>query len=114
MSTSAHILALGPYDPQIADCLEYPPGWYGDTKPGSVVFAEFFEVYTRDGAQELARAFGAQLWGFSTHELVPANFEAAAASLGEMFGEDELAHNLQQLCQLAAVPGWRFFFRLDC
>lgn len=69
MGMDADVIAIGPFSRDIADCLDYPSGFYKDTEEGSPVLSTLFLCNTSQASKELAEAFGIDSWDFNQHKL---------------------------------------------
>lgn len=108
MSTTAHVMAMGPYSQEIAPCLEYPPEYYRDCKDGTIVFADLFCTVTRDQAMTLAGYVGAEPFNFNTHLLSPEKIMASIDDLAELWPNDAA-----YMTVLTTMAGWKFYFRIE-
>lgn len=87
MSVDAKIIVIGPFAPEIADCLDYPADNYKDVDPGTVVVAHYFHCSTRSYSNLLAEAVGTNLTDFRTHNIKPRNIRWT--ELSTAFGAEE-------------------------
>ncbi|HEY1191887.1 MAG TPA: hypothetical protein VGE74_29925 [Gemmata sp.] len=103
MPVRAHVIAIGPYHKWLADALWYTPDRYSSVPEGATVVTMVFTSVTSGTTQQLARAFGIDVWDFARHELDPhaANVEL----LQETFGW-ERPENFMALRD----AGFRFYF----
>lgn len=114
MSLCADIVAWGPYSPDIADHLGYPPDFYRSTKPGALVVTELFGIVEGSGpGRQFAFFLGiSDVWDFNQHKIEADRIDTAGLrllfqDLGE--GETYVKH-LDSLILLRS-HGFQFMFR---
>jgi len=103
MGCDADLLAIGPFSQAVASCLSYVAESYAGVPDGTLVLSTLFACPTTDVSEALAEAVQAELWGFSTHVLKPADFDWEA--LADLHEED-----VEALRALVAA-GFQIFFR---
>lgn len=114
MVMCADILAIGPYNPEITQYLNYPPDYYRSTQPGTLVVAELFGIVEGSGASsKFASCLGIpDPWDFNQHNIDPGKIDVKR--LYVLFHElSEGEEYLKQLNALVALRdhGFKFIFR---
>lgn len=79
MSMCADIIALGPFSPDIAQCLEYPAERYRSTKSSAVVVVTLFGITEGSNAsRQFALCLGiTDAWDFNQHKIDTSKIDAA-------------------------------------
>lgn len=100
------VIAVGPFTSTIADCLEYPPERYAETREGVMVVTSLFGSWSPGSMEELMAAFGADAASGCGQRLdaVLANLEA----LRVLMGEEDVAR-----FKRVRAAGFRFYFVPD-
>jgi hypothetical protein len=107
--TSAELIAVGPFSPDIAPFLDYDRALYEGVPAGAKVVAHLLDVYENDKeAHALASSLGADVWDFNTHALDPWRADLDALRLLTE-GDEEWVHRFVSL----RAAGFRFFFRVS-
>lgn len=117
MSLCADLVAWGPYSPEIARYLEYPPEFYRSTRPGALVVTELTELFgITEGTSasiEFAACFGiTDVWDFNQHQIDPnrIDLDRLRTVLGGLEYADEYVRHVDVLLALRA-SGFKFMFR---
>ena len=108
MSTEAEIMGIGPFNPEIANLLEYDVTWYDDVKPGTMVFSmPLFQAVTRRGAEALAYIFFAKMEDINTHQIkltTPIKFDELKALWAEgLIQSEDIMKDIRNLKLLLAI-----------
>jgi len=110
----ADIVALGPFIPDITQCLEYPSDLYRSTKSGATVVVTLFGITEGSSAsRQFASCLGiTDPWDFNQHTIDPSKIdvEALQAFLQSIPQREEYAKDLDKLLVLRA-HGFQFIFR---
>ena len=69
MSEQADLLAIGPFDPSIADCLDYKTDAYENVPKKTLVVCTVFHMTSNEGSRLLAKALGTKVWDFASHHI---------------------------------------------
>jgi hypothetical protein len=103
---AAAVYAFGPFDPALADCLDYPAEYYAGTRPGAVISVLVCDALGDEAVERLAEALGIDRLDLATHALDPAHWD-----LERLEAEDLVTHSAACLARLHAA-GFRFHFDL--
>ena len=103
MPVRSQVIAIGPYQKRLVEALWYTADRYSAVPEGATIVTMVFVSVSSGTTQQLARAFGIDVWDFARHELDPqaANVEL----LQETFGW-ERPENFMVLRD----AGFRFYF----
>ncbi len=71
MGMDAQVIAIGPFDEEIVDALEYGRGSYDNVEKGVTVVTNVFVACTSEESRALALAFDAGPWELGSHHLAP-------------------------------------------
>lgn len=114
MSTSAYILAIGPFSNEIKDCLYYPSDYYDMVPDGATVTSRFFCTETKDSSNSVARYFGLE----SVADFARLEITTDIKQINEIkyirdleFYED-IDDEISKMCRLHE-KGFRFIFMPD-
>lgn len=77
MSMESEVLAIGPYGPEVADCLDFPVDHYDGVPIGHIVVSHHFQCAGRAASGTLAFALGVKPTDFSTHNVRRDNIDWA-------------------------------------
>ncbi|MEM1179607.1 MAG: hypothetical protein AAGM22_14760 [Acidobacteriota bacterium] len=72
------VFALGPYHPDIADCLEYSEERYASVPEGTPMLVWVLCAYRPSGRRALAKNLGIDVWDFNAHAIDPQSINKAA------------------------------------
>lgn len=116
MSTEAHVLAIGKFNPQIKELLDYPADWYDNCTIETTVVTHLFQCNSRWEVKLIADGLGIDPYDLSQHYLdndyvlhkVPERDWSAISECGR----DDWSHDLWRLLVLAEW-GFNFIFVLD-
>ncbi|GAA0750932.1 hypothetical protein LRH25_31505 [Ideonella azotifigens] len=103
MGLDAQVIAIGPFNADIASALEYGEKRYAGVPPGATVVSTVFLAATSDESVALAAAFGVGAFEMGKHKLDPKNADIEALAL--QFGEAD-AGNFRRL----ASRGFEFYY----
>jgi hypothetical protein len=112
VSASAHLLALGPYSPEIAEHLDYPPDHYEELTGKDMVAGTLFRVEARSGMEALAEIFHVR------HPLSCFMSPEAQVHITDLYplegcrGADSLSEDWKSYQRLRRA-GFSFLFRAD-
>ena len=114
MGMSADILAIGPYSPDIALHLGYPPELYCSTRRGALVLATLFGISEGSSAsRDFAACLGiTDTWDFNQHQIDSRkiDFDRLRSVLSGLGSGDEYNEDLDALIALRK-HGFQFLFR---
>lgn len=74
MGLNSYILAVGKFNNNVKDCLEYPDEFYDNTKDGTTVTATLFYCDTSSQSNMLAECLDIGVWDFNTHVIKDSAF----------------------------------------
>jgi hypothetical protein len=104
MGMCAMVVAIGPFSPEIADCLEYPEKLYANTRVGSIVITDFFGIVE---GSPMSREFAMLLgildpWDFNQHLFDPQKIdvEGLRTLLQDSEYNEEYLEDLERMLKL--------------
>ena len=110
MSTEATLLAIGPFNPAIADHLDAPAYTYDRVARGATVISEIMITTTADMTREAAKLLKINCDDASTHHDVDVS-DIALMGLEQVCARCGLSDAVEGL-RVLRDAGFRFFFRL--
>jgi hypothetical protein len=114
MGMCADIVALGPFSPDISQCLEYPPDLYRSTRSGATVVVTLFGITEGSSAsRQFASCLGiTDPWDFNQHTIDSSKIDVDASRefLQSISGGQEYARDFDKLLALR-TRGFQFIFR---
>lgn len=109
----AEILAIGPFHPDIADCLGYPVDRYVNVPMGTPVTTELLGCYYEGSIRYLAEAVGiSNPWDFAQHPINSSNLnKQRILEILEPYDDDHVPADVDKLMRLNKA-GFELFFAL--
>lgn len=113
MGTNAHLLAIGPYKPEIAKYLAYPEEYYRNVREGVTVVAHVLWCVTTSQSHALANALGVRFLDFNTHDMGNGRLSQSMTLYSEFA---DLGFELEDVTAFEALrnAGFRFIFCPGC
>ena len=87
MGMDAELLAIGPYHPDLVNCLDYPASYYTDTPVGSTIIITVGISATTEQSSNMASALRIDPWQFQEHCNLTGD-DVDLELLTESFGEN--------------------------
>lgn len=104
MGLCASVVAVGPFSPEIVDCLEYGASAYAGTRVGATMVRELFGIMegTSSGTEFAACLGISDPWDFNQHRFDPLRIdvERLRALFATLSGGDDYVNDLNRMLKL--------------